>query len=222
MQFGLSSQHLDFFTEHHYIEFEDLFSLEQIQATKEAIYKELQKKEKQLIETLSCEELFLLGRDLRKTNKSIEKIALHKKCGKIASSLFKAKKLRIAYDQAFVTTSIPGYIFQEPFSLQQISCFQPLVGGVILRLSESAVPNAPTDLLPKKVGSGLFFSATLPFPWSSLSQEIHQSFLLIAYGSHRLLYILEKKDRHTHLLKKMGYGFGDAVNNESNPIIVMR
>lgn len=216
MQFTLASAHQDFFTQHQYIEFENVFSLEEMQSLQSAIQEVLVKREKKIIETRSPKELFKVGRDLWRDHPDIKKVVLHKRLAKIASPLFRQPIIRIAYDQALIS-EIPGEpIFSEPFSLQKVSCFQPIAGAVILRLSYDLTP---PPLLPQKIGSALFVGPNFPIPWSSFLQNTPSSFFLIAYSTERTVYVLEKQDPHTHALKQLGYGFGDLLEERTHPII---
>jgi hypothetical protein len=110
-------------------------------------------------------------------------------------------------------------LFPEPFCLQKVSCFQPICGAVFLRLSDDPTP---PPILPQKAGSTLFVGPNFPIPWSSFLQQTPSSFFLIAYCTDRTVYVLEKRDPHTHALKKLGYGFGDLLEEKTHPIIFNR
>ena len=219
MQFTLASAHQDFFSQHHYIEFDNFFSLEDITHLKQAIDESLLHREQKIIETRSPKELFKVGRDLWRDNPAIKKFVFHKRLAKIASPLFQQSILRIAYDQALCSFSTGEPVFSEPLSLQKISCFQSIVGGVIIRLTDDPSPPLP---LPQKVGNVLFIGPTFPIPWSSFFQQTSQSFLLIAYCADKTVYVLEKMDPHVHALKKLGLGFGDRLEEKTHPIVFNR
>ncbi len=219
MPLTLASSHQDFFSHHHYIEFNNFFSASEIQELQNAIHEVLLQREQKIIETRSSKELFKVGRDLWRDHATIKKFVFHKRLAKIASPLFGAPILRIAYDQALSSFSTGESVFSEPLSLQKVSCFQSIAGGVIIRLSDD--PNPPA-ILPQKVGNVLFIGPTFPIPWSSFFQQTPQSFFLIAYCPDRTVYVLEKTDPHTHALKKLGYGFGDLLEEKTHPIIFNR
>lgn len=219
MPLTLSSSHQDFFSNHHYIEFNDLLSSSEIKQLQKAIHEALIQREKKIIETRSPKELFKAGRDLFRDHPIIKKFVLHKRFAKIASALFNEPILRLAYDQALCSFSQGEPIFSQPLSLQQISSFQSIVGGIIIRLSDD--PNPP-DLLPQKAGNLLFIAPTFPLPWSSFFQQTPQSFFLITYCGNRTVYVLENTDPHTHALKKLGYGFGDLLEEKTHPIVFNR
>jgi hypothetical protein len=45
---------------------------------------------------------------------------------------------------------------------------------------------------------------------------------MIVYCTDKTVYVLEKRDPHTHALKKLGYGFGDRLEEKTHPIIFNR
>ena len=219
MQFTLAAAHQDFFSDHQYIEFNQVFSPEDLHLLQTAITEVLRQREQKIIETRSPKDLFKVGRDTWRDHAFIKKIVLHKRLAKIASSLFEEPLIRIAYDQALYSF-IPGEpFFQEPLSVQNVSCFQTICGAVILRLTDTL---SPPPILPQKTGNALFVGPKFPIPWSSFCQEIPSHFLLIAYCTGRSVYVLEKRDPHTHSLKKLGYGFGDLLEERTHPLIFNR
>ncbi|MFS8563874.1 MAG: hypothetical protein LVR00_05990 [Rhabdochlamydiaceae bacterium] len=130
MQFTLAAAHQDFFTDHQHIEFNNIFSIEEIKILQDAIHEVLTQREQKIIETRSAKELFKAGRDVWRDHPAIKKIVLHKRLAKIASPLFQQPIIRIAYDQALCSFSPGEPLFPEPFSLQMVSCFQPICGAV--------------------------------------------------------------------------------------------
>ena len=219
MQFTIASAHQDFFSDHQYIEFSNVFSLDEMKVLQDAIHSVLTQREQKIIETHSAKELFKAGRDLWRDNSAIKKIVLSRRLAKIASPLFQKPIIRIAYDQALCSFSPGEPLFPEPFSLQKVSCFQPICGAVILRLTDD--PNPPA-ILPQKVGSALFVGPNFPLPWSSFLQQTPSSFFIIVYCTDKTVYVLEKQDSHTHALKKLGYGLGDRLEERTHPIIFNR
>lgn len=208
MRFALDPQHREFFRKNHYIEFEELLEPSDIEPLKQAIDTILEKRLQKLSDTRNPRELFQVGRNLYLDDPLLKRTVLHRKFGELAAALFEEKTIRLAYDQALCTKVIPGPVFTLPHSLQQISCFQPLAGGLILRLSPDLASPA---FLPKGIGSGVFFSRDFTLPLPEFFQAPHQTLLLIAYAPKVAQYFLEKNDLHTHLPKREGYVFGDRL-----------
>ena len=214
MRAALGPGQRDFFSKNHYIEFENLVDNgDDIHAHIDQV---LAKRTKKFVETQTPKELFMAGRDLFRDDPILQKASLSRHLGQIASILFNTTPVRIAYDQSLRTTTLTGSPFVQPTSLTQVSCFQPILGGAIIRLSSD--PHSP-DFLPKKAGSGVFFEPNFVLPWSSFFQTPHQSFLLICYTTEKCRYVLNPEDLHTHALKKLGFGFGDALKNETHPLV---
>lgn len=211
MRHAVVSEHREFFTRNHYIEFDDLFPAEDLADHVNRVLDSRLKKRSR-----TAYDLFMVGRDVWRNDSHVEKIVLNRAIAEVAADLFKQKTLRIAYDQAISTALSIESSFLKSAKLQEISCFQHLVGGVILRLTPDP---APPPVLPRKVGSGVFFGPDFVFPFPSLFQAPSQCFLLIAYCQEKTVYVLEKNDLHTHALKQLGYSFGDKMNNETHPIV---
>lgn len=214
MSAAIGPEHRHFFTKNHYIEFEDL--IKDVDLTYEHIDKVLSDRTKKIIETRTPKELFIAGRDLFRDDPIVKKISLSRSLAQIASLLFDTSPVRIAYDQSLRTTTLTRAPFAHPFSLAQVSCFQPILCGVIIRLSHD--PNPPA-FLPQRVGSGVFFQPDFSLPWSSFFQAPCQSFLLIAYAPTQCRYVMTHDDLHVHSLKKLGFGFGDALKQDTHPIL---
>jgi hypothetical protein len=123
MKFALAKEHREFFAKNHYIEFENLLTLEESTLLHRKITELLPKKQ----------------HDLWRQDKDLEKIVLSRKLAEVAADLFKQPELRIAFDQYQKETS--------PRSLQQRSSLQPLIAALALPLDEplsSAIYFSPT------------------------------------------------------------------------------
>lgn len=56
------------------------------------------------------------------------------------------------------------------------------------------------------------------FKPESPPEELSHSFLIV-YCEEKTQYLLEPKDPHTHLLKRLGYTFGETLRNDTHPLI---
>ena len=214
MQFALTKDHQFFFTKHKYIEFEELYSPEVCASAKELLDRIVEKRLKKMIGSRTPEEIFSVGHDMWR---DYPNLSLSRPAAQLIAELFHAKQLRIAYDQYIRTIQPMSAPLKEAATLQQISSFQPIVGGLLIRLT--ADPKAP-PMTPRSVGSGLFIAPDLSLPWPALFQNPDQAFLLVVYVPLRSRYVLEPHDPHTHALKKLGYGFGDAIQDATHPLLV--
>jgi hypothetical protein len=216
MRFKIVGDHRNFFSKERHIEFEDVFSTDQIEKLSEHVDQVLAKRAHKLIETASPQDLYRVGRDLWRDDPVIREFVCNRRLAEVAAQLFDQKLLQLAFDQSLRTPVQSGYPSLTPSPLQQISCIQPLAGALILRLSGSA---ENLTLFPKKKENIVFIGPDLTIPWEVFFQEPAHSFLLIAYAPARALYILEKRDPHVHDLKKLGYGFGDNIKDPAHPIV---
>lgn len=216
MRFKITGHHRKIFETQKYITFENVLPITLVQEASLQADALLSKRLNHLIETTSAPELFKLGRDLWRQDETLKRLVHNRALAQIAGELFGHSALQLAYDQLLRTTSQPGYPGATTLSLQEISCIQPLAGAALIRLSGTS---ETYPLLPAKSEDVVFLSPTLSLPWELFFQEPQHSFLLIAYAPFKALYVLEKRDIHTHQLKKLGYGFGDSIHPPEHPLV---
>ena len=216
MRFKIVGDHRNFLAKEKMIEFEDVFSLEQIVSLSHVVDQALAQKSRQLIETQSPDQLFKVGRDLWRDNSEIQQFVCNKRFAEIAAQLFDQKFLQLAFTQVFRSKAQTGLTLLPHSSLEQVSCIQPLAGAALIRLQEGEA----SSLLPKKRENVVFITPDHLIPWNVLCQDQDQSFLLIAWAPARAVYVLEKQDLHTHEMKKLGYVFGDRLKGSLHPILI--
>ena len=216
MRFKVTGDHRKVLEKQKFIEFEDVFSLEEIEKASQHVDGVLAKKTKQLIDTQSCPELFHVGRDLWRDDPVLENFICNRGLAQLTAQLFQQKTLYLGFDQALRTTTRPGFPGATPATLQQKSCIQPLVGVVLIRLSGES---DPLSMLPKKRENVVLMAPNLILPWEMFFQEPKRSFLMIGYAPAKALYVCEKNDPNLHFLKKLGYAFGDHLNTNFHPLL---
>jgi hypothetical protein len=116
MKFALAKEHREFYAHHHFIEFENILSPEEIDSLCRLIKETLKKS--------------ATKRDLWRQNPEIQKIILKRCFAEIAKELFKQPLIRIAFDQ-----------YQEsfsPLSLTQMSCVRPIIGAIAVPIQENS------------------------------------------------------------------------------------
>ena len=227
MHFAMARQHLDFFHQHHYIEFEDLLSPAEVQTLSQELIKTQGMHHHTAPENLAkidLNSLYLSGYDTWRNNPTIKKFVLRRELAEIASNLTKESPLRIAFDQVFSSSENSTPLFEKPLPLYEMSCIQGIVCGCILQLSPSSEQNPPETNedftpIPKKAGSGIFFRPELPLSLDYLLHTPNMLQLLIVYAENNSLYTYLETDPHTHTLKKLGYVFGDRLRNTTHPIL---
>ncbi len=214
MRFALTKDHLDFFYRNHYIEFEDLLTLEEVTSLGSAIEQVLAKR---IGENRNPKKVYLAGNHCWQDDPRIEKVALSTRLAEIASQLTKERTLRLASSQILSGCLSKEKIFNESLTLENLCSIQKVSCGLILHLSSSEELEDPQ---PKKPGNATFFSPRFPISFDYLTEISHLTQLFIIYSVKNSLYILSPTDPHTHVLKKHGYGFGDHVRPQTHPIVI--
>lgn len=216
MRFKVAGAHREFFQKNGYIEFESVLKPADITLLASHADQVLQKRIAGQIEFRSPDELYGCGRDVWRSDTALSKQILSHSLANLAADLFKKPILHLAFDQLLRTTNQPGFPHLLPSSLQSTSSIQPLAGAVLIHLSGSPLAS---EFIPSSLENVIFFSPDVEIPWEIFFQLSHQSYLLIAYAPPEAIYVLEKKDPQTHALKKLGYVFGDRLQNAYHPIV---
>lgn len=216
MRFKVTGDHRKVLEKQRYIEFEDVFSTDELEKVSQHIDVVLGQRTRRLIETASCEELFRAGRDLWRDDSILKNFVSNRGVAQLAAELFQQKTLCLAFDQSLRTTLRAGFSGATPATVQKKSCIQPLAGAVLVQLSGQS---HSASILPKKRENAVFIAPQLTLPWEIFFQEPQSSFLLIGYASQKALYVCEKSDPNLHFLKKLGYVFGDHLNTDHHPLL---
>lgn len=208
MRFVVTADQRFFFSKHGYIQFQDLIAIDQATSIHLAVTTELLRRNPQAIDNPKV--FFTAGWNLSKTVDSIKKCVQYPALAAILGELLPVKTVYFGFDQAIVVQEKVEPLFHHSLSLQQMSCIQPICGGIILSLTSGEPRHS---FIPSSCGSAVFFSATTALPWAEFTSQSHQSFLLIGYCSSKPQYLLQPNDLHTHQLKKEGFAFGDQLPN---------
>ena len=191
MQYLILDSQINFFLAHGYIEFEDVFSLDEISEL-----------EKEIDTLLKSDNSYGNARDLFRKSEILKKITFSKKISSIVSNLTKRTSLKVASDQVFYSSNNP---FDKEVSLDDINSFQSLVCAVVIRFSSDQ-------------NSLLFISPDLLINFEELFSE-GDKFYMVVYGDDRTIYKQNLKDPNVNFLKKFGYAFGDPLKKEFHPIV---
>ncbi len=214
MRFALNKDHLDFYYRNHYIEFENLLTLEEVFSLEDAIEEVLTKR---MGKNRDPKKVYLAGSHCWQDDPRIKKVALNTHLAEIASQLTKERTLRLASSQILFGGVSEEKIFNEPLPIESLCSIQKVSCGLILHLSSSEELEDPQ---PKKPGSATFFSTRLPISFDYLTKTSHLTQLFLIYSVENALYALTPTDPHTHALKKLSYGFGDHVRPHTHPIVI--
>lgn len=191
MRYAVASEHLNFFRRERYIFFEDLFTLDQLETLKKPL---------RTLPALSTPlERYQAGRDLFRQDPALKSILLRTKWAEIAATLFHQHPLSLAYTQ-HIYDKVP---FAESVTLKEISAFSEIPGGLLINL---------------QTGSSAFLAGDCPLVktgWLTPDAEL----ALIVFMTQDARYVLVPGDPCVHALKKLGYGFGDRLENATHPLL---
>lgn len=133
------------------------------------------------------------GRDLQREDPTLTKALKSSKFRQIATQLFRKNRLRIGLTQY-------STCFEGTASIKEISPLSETLGGCLIHL---------------KSGGVTFYDERFPIDFSSFEKPS----LFILISSDKARYQYAEKDPHTHLLKKLGYAFGDRITNDTHPLL---
>lgn len=198
MKYTISDAHIKYFQENGLIEFENLLP-------KNLLEKALDLEKKEIFKHTS-------RRDLFRKFEIIKKIAFNKTVSSIFKTLTKKQHLRLAFDQLIIKNEKTP--FNEPFSLNSISSFQGLIGGIIINLDHKTFD---FNNLNKNTNS-IFIKSSVLINIESIFSD-SDVFLLIAYGEIKTVYKKSNIDINSNYLKDLGYNFGDTLKDYLHPIV---
>lgn len=84
-------------------------------------------------------------------------------------------------------------------TLEESSCVTEIIGGA---------------LIDPESGDVIFISPTYSIEFTG--------FFLLAFAAKNARYKYQENDPHTHLLKKLGYGFGDQLDEKTHPFLIQK
>ncbi len=223
MQIFLSPQQRSFFGKNKYIEFDGILSADEISLLKQTAENLLALRLKTTPEKLfskSTIELFKAGRDLWLDNQKAKKQLIPMSLVQMAASLFQAASLRIGFTHYIKVGRQPASPYPVARApLREICSFNDPVGAVLIKLDAKKPAVSEEFPLPQTEGSVLFLHPDFSFALDLLFNDPEQSYYLILFAPRNAIYILQKNDPLTHLLKKSGYAFGDALKDTTHPLV---
>lgn len=224
MPFTTTLEHRDFFGKNHFIELEELFTKEQVDALNLELDETLNKRvkaRKELLAQTKSNAFFVDGYDLWRDNAAIQKMTQKLSIASVVSEIFEACPLRIAFDLLLEKEHSNAPLFSKELPLSESSCMQPLTGALFLQLTDcDGLPGSFP--LPTKKGNVLLIGPQLVIPWPELFAMPELRLLMIAFGGQNTLYRAEIKDPHSPSLKKLGYVFGDRLSDALHPLLIRK
>ncbi len=221
MRFVLASDHISFFQQHHWLELEGFIEPKEIESAQEHARKtmasRLQTRESEL-SLVTPISLFQAGRDLFASDDFFKKLSTHKRYAQYFSEIAHVHPIKLACDQYLTHTTGKGPLpYPKAISLKDAFCYQPILGGLLVCLSTMTAISGSGTHHP---GNIVVLHPTKKLPLNAWLQEPGFSALLIVYGNEKTLYVHQKLDPQTHVLKRNGLVFGDHLPNGTHPILV--
>ncbi len=228
MKFAIAAEHRHYFHHHQLLELEGLLSPIQAASLVESIKAAVFKRSGPSKGHLSANEQFMLAHDIWRSDPAIAKIVMQLEFAKIAAELTHSRVVRLGYDQWFPPisslsdrASTYDELLSTPVSLRSVSCLQGVICGLMLCLSDFPDRHDVSyeGVFSRVKGNGVFIAPERGIDFPTLCQRFGQQFLLIVYTEKTALYTMQESDPHVHELKKLGYVFGDKLNDRLHPII---
>lgn len=189
MKYQITAEQHHFFSQNHYIQFEELFSASECAALVDVVHNSGKK------------------RDLVQSEPRIKQTLLSPHLAGIASELCLKRPLRYAFDE--VISEKPTFS-----TLSSERCIQGLELAMMLCIKEGQ--NAEFGIFATALGSATFFHPELAVSSESFCGELA---LLVGWCSERSLYVCNMRDPFVHELKRLGYVFGDKLKSTTHPIV---
>ncbi len=207
MRYTIANQHINYYLEHGFIEFEEVIDQNLLEEAKNKLPK--------IIDTTSSNSIYKTGRDLFRNDFLFQKISKNSNLAHIAKDLTGAKYLQLAFDQVYSSNNF----FKESDSLEEYFSFQNLKCIAIIRLDHSTTLDYSENFqAPMQFANVVFVNPHRTFDLSSLQKE-NQCLFFIGYASDRTVYKCNPSDLNNSNLKRFGYCFGDRLQEEHHPIV---
>lgn len=134
-----------------------------------------------------------LSRNFSHRSDAIKAITHSRRLAALASQLTHTKLLRFGFDQLFT---------------EKIYTDLCINGLICLLFIEIDSPE------------GHAFFAKFPVNTETLPLKPNERYFVIGWADEKAQYMLEPKDPHTHELKKLGYVFGDRLQEKWHPTLI--
>lgn len=204
MNLDIAPCHRTFFIKNKFIVFDDILTVSELSA----------------LQTLVSEISHQNTTNLFLRYPSFQKYIFSKKFAKLVFSLLNINPIRIASDQYIHSRSQ----YLTAATLQEIGTVQPLICGLLLNISQKSIEIADDSelsrVVPMNPRSGVFLHPDFKFPYDQLSNYPTSDFLLITYGSKRLIYTQNNSDPDLYFLKKQGYNFEMPISSATHPLLI--
>jgi len=228
MKIIADSEHIRFFRERRYIQFDEVISqirLDEVNRAIDALLSSRTGAKPELLPSFPPAEIYPYACDLWKESEIIKKFDCQSRCADLILSLFDAQKFILGSDQLLVPEHaktmgyVPYYsqVFPEPLALEEQGSIQGVHSALIVCLSGES--KGIKSVFPTHPGSVTVLSPEYVLDLGELENNLTQRFLLITYAKPDAVYLYREGDPNTHYRKSLGYTFGDKLLKKGHPPI---
>jgi hypothetical protein len=192
----LTTAQTAFFTQNGYLELEGLFTPEE------------------------CEEYRPLcrpGRDNWRRESALRKLLVSRQMAHIVCQVTRKDAVRLAGDQWFEA----GFSLPKPEKWKDFFSIQGLLLALFIQWDSGSyeLPAKMSKLgvspYPHGQGNAVLVGPNLLLNWPASNQGLYLAF----YSVPSAVYVNNPKDPAATALKKLGYGYGDLLRNETHPLL---
>ncbi|MBS0624995.1 MAG: hypothetical protein JSS32_02985 [Verrucomicrobia bacterium] len=220
----ISSQQAHFYLQNGYIEFESLLSPTECETLETQVKQALRARLKKDPSRFPASQLYASGRDLWREIEPLKTLLLSRRMTSVALGLANKPSLRLGCDQW-----IPGvYEWSGPAKTKDLFSLQGLACILLIRINTPAEGETPHPTfrqepglvpIPSSRGNALIVHPNLLLNFPKMALYSPADLYLAAYTFPSAVYIHNQADPANHLLKQMGYNFGDTLINQHHPLI---
>jgi hypothetical protein len=200
----ISSEQAAFFTKNGFLELEGVFSPSECEGLLQSIHQTLQER----LDSLRY-------RDLWRQSPPLKTALFSKKMKSLAFALSRRPSLRLAFDQWFG----PDFSLKAAEKIEGLFSIQGLVLVAFLQLGEPPLPPKRGALglspFPRKQGNILFVKPSLLLDWPQTTLGLY----CVGFCLPTSVYVQNPHDPAGVLLRKLNYGYGDQLQNETHPLL---
>jgi len=205
----ISAQQAAFYTKNGFLELEGVFTPSQCEALLTAIDQTMTRRLGQEV---------IHGRDLWRDTPLLKTTVTAKKLTGLAFDVSRRPTLRLACDQWFPS----GFSLKTPERLEKLFSIQGLVCTLFIQLDPNPVelPSKQTPLgispFPRGQGNVLLITPSLLLNWPPVPSI---GLYCVSYSLPASVYVENPLDPAGLALRKLGFGYGDPLRNDTHPLI---
>lgn len=221
MKFTLDKASFEAFNKDKWVELEGFYTPERIQEINGVIDRLIAEKKLE-----RKEDIMASSHDLFRKIDGYSRLLQLPWLADIVYELASEKPLRLAYDQLYQAgmssfdQSRESEFFNGTKILSEVSSMNEIVLGVMIALKVSEGVSEEALPFSQEAGRIAVISPEIEIPFDMLKTRLADRYLLLVFSTKRAQYLYNPKDPQNHLLKHLGYVYGDKLKDTLHPIIL--